>query len=366
MINTIKTLIYQDQASLLEKLDFEDDTTFLEPLLFVYFNSKKLNIFPKEILNEIIQGYFREKEPLEIKHSYNKNSIAYIPKIGYFEKNSPTPIESILEIEGLEVVKELHPLMHRYLFESYKGEITNPNPNYKSVWSKHKNTLSQALFILKNQTPNFHKDFLQANKKIFIHDNPKILNFTSKETLGMLFFYATPKATLMYFIEELIHQGAHNMLYHYTFNEKEFFKIDARNTFLRDLTGQEWDYRDVYGAFHGVYTIYKRLECYDLLLQKNVLKDKDKHELLGRLTDQFPRFHTGLELLNLDEVYTEKGKAFYLELDEKCAAILYKYNKLRSEFDLSNRDLDFRYEDFSKLNSYEYFLEKDNQGFYNF
>lgn len=366
MIDTIKLLIYQELPLLLEKVDFEDDNTFLEPLLFTYFNSRKYKAYSKEILEEFMQGYFIKKAPLKIKHSYNKNNIAYIPKLGYFEKNSLTPIENILEIEGLEVVKELHPLMHRYLFESYKGEITNPNPNYKSVWSKHKNTLSQALFILKNLTPKFYKDFLQANKKIFIHDNSKILNFTSKETLGMLFFYATPSSTLMYFIEELIHQGAHNILYHTTFNENEFFKIDARNTYMRDLTGQEWDYRDVYGAFHGVYTIYKRLECYDILLQKNVLKEKDKHELLGRLTDQFSRFHTGLELLKLDEIYTEKGKTFYLELDKKCENILIKYRKLRNEFDLSNRDLNFRYEDFCKLNPYEDFLKKEKQGFYKF
>lgn len=318
------------------------------------------------MLEEIMQGYFMAREPLQIKYSYNKNNIAYIPKIGYFEENNPTSIASILEIEGLEVVKELHPLMHRYLFESYKGEITNPNPEYNSVWSKHKNTLSQALLILKNQALDFYNDFLKANKKIFIHDNPKILNFTSKETLGMLFFYATPKATLMYFIEELIHQGAHNILYHITFNEKEYFKIDARNTLMRDLTGENWDYRDVYGAFHGIFTIYKRLEVYDVLMDKGILKGQDKHELLGRITDQFPRYHTGLEKLNLDEVYTEKGKILYQDLDKKTGEILEKYKKLKTEFDISNRDLDFRYEDFVKLNPYDEFLEKDTENYYKF
>tara|TARA_B110001452_G_scaffold232490_1_gene209813 strand:- start:18 stop:281 length:264 start_codon:yes stop_codon:yes gene_type:complete len=77
---------------------------------------------------------------------------------------------------------------------------------------------------------------------------------------------------------------------------------------------------------------------------------REKHELLGRLADQFTRFRTGLELLNFKEVYTEKGIAFYNELDTKCLSILKKYLKLKDEFDLSNRDVDFRYEDFCKLN----------------
>lgn len=363
----IQVLLYKENPVLLEKLNFEDNNTFLEPLLFTYFNTKKHKSLPKELLEELVQGYFTEKETLKIEHSYNKNDVAYIPNIGYFKKGQPEPFEPVLEIEGLEVVKELHPLLHRYLFEFYKGHITNPNPDYESVWHNHIATLEKALTLLKKHTPNYFKEFQSANKKIFIHNNPKILNFTSIETLGMLYFYTTPhSSTLMYFIEELIHQGAHNILYHITFDKKDFFKIDAPNTIMRDLTKQEWDYRDVYGAFHGVYTVYRRLECYDILLKKNVLKEKDKHELLGRLADQFPRFHTGLELLNLDEVYTEKGKALYLELDKKCESILHKYSKLRNEFDLSNRDLDFRYEDFCKLNPYEDFLEKDKQGFYNF
>lgn len=301
-----------------------------------------------------------------IEYDLNDFNSVYYRNGGIYYNIIKEKTGSILEIEGLEVVKELHPLLHRYLFEFYKGHITNPNPHYESVWENHMIILEKALKLLKEYTPDYFKEFQAANKKIFVHNNPKILNFTSIETLGMLYFYATPYTTLMYFVEELIHQGAHNILYHITFNKKDFFKIDAPNTIMRDLTQQEWDYRDVYGAFHGVYTVYKRLECYDILLQKNTFQGKDKHELLGRLADQFSRFRTGLELLNLDEVYTEKGKTFYLDLDKKCETIINKYILLKNDFDLSNRDLDFRYEDFCLLNSYEDFLIKDKQGFYNF
>jgi len=364
--NAIKLLIYKENASLLVKLDFEDDNTFLEPLLFAYFNSKQYSSIPKELLKEILQGYFIKKEPIKIKYSFNKNNIAYIPKLGYFNGELEL-IEPILEIYDLEIVKELHPLLNSYLFEFYKGHITNSTPEYESVWSNHIATLEEALKVLKDNTPDYFKEFKKANKKIFIHNNPKILNFTSIETLGMLYLYTTQKSsTLMYFIEELIHQGAHNILYHIIFNKKDFFKIDVNNILMRDLTKMEWDYRNVYGAFHGVFTVLKRLECYDILLQKNILKGKDKHELLGRFADQFCRVNTGLELLNLDEVYTEKGKKLYFELNSKCDFILKKYNKLKFEFDLSKRDLDFRYEQFCKYNSFQEFELKEREGYYNF
>ncbi len=58
----IQLLLYKEDSTLLEKIDFENDNIFLEPLLFTYFNSKKYNSFPKEVLEEIMQGYFLKKK----------------------------------------------------------------------------------------------------------------------------------------------------------------------------------------------------------------------------------------------------------------------------------------------------------------
>ena len=173
ILKNIQILFYKESILLLKKLNFEDDNTFSEPLLFTYFNCKKYNLFPKEVLDELMQGYFTEKESLKIEHSFNKNGVAYIPNIGYFKKGQSEPFEPVLEIEGLEIVKELHPLMHRYLFEYYKGHITNPNPDYESVWRNHITTLEKALKLLKEHTPDYFKEFQSANKKIFIHNNLK-------------------------------------------------------------------------------------------------------------------------------------------------------------------------------------------------
>lgn len=155
-------------------------------------------------------------------------------------------------------------------------------------------------------------------------------------------------------------------MYYVVHNRKDYFKIDADTIIMRDLTKQQWDYRNVYGAYHGLYTVTKRVECFDMLLSKKIFSGREKHELLGRLADMFPRFQTGLELLNLDEVYTEQGKKFYFELSQKCESILKKYQKLTQEFDLSHRDLDFRYNEFCLTNSFEDFQSKDLEGYYNF
>ncbi len=365
LYNTIKILFYKENPSILNQLDFDNDKAFLEPLLFAYFNSRKENLFSPQLLEEIMQGYFVEKKPPQIAHSYNKNGKAYLPEIGYFKKRTTEMVEPILKIEDFEILKEIHPVLEKYFVEFYKGHVLNENPEHEPKWKEGFEDLSNAIGIIKKHLPKFYQELIFANKKIYLHDNPKILNFTSVETLGMLYFYIIGKNNLLYFIEELIHQGSHNYLYYVIHNRKEYFKVDVDNLVMRDFTKQNWDYRTIYGAFHGLYTVTKRVECFDVLLSKNVFCGEEKHELLGRFSDQFSRFRTGLELLDQDEILTEKGKEFYRKLDTKCATILKKYSHLKNIFDLSNRDLDFRYDDFCILNPYHDFLKLDEQNYFN-
>ncbi len=208
--NTIKLLIYKENQSLLQKINFEYDDIFLEPLLFAYFNSKKEGLFPKKTLQEILQGYFTEKEALKIKYSFNKNNVAYIPYLGYFKKGENTPYEPILKQGDFEIIKEIHPLLEKYFIEFYRGHIVNYKPNHNSVWKNNYKEVFKAIEVIKTYLSGFYKELTFANRAIYLHDNPKIINFTTVETLGMLYFYVIGKNNLIYFIEELIHQGSHN------------------------------------------------------------------------------------------------------------------------------------------------------------
>ena len=206
IIEILQILLYKENPSLLEKINFEDDNIFFEPLLFAYFNSKKDNLFSKDLLTEIMQGYFVKKEPLLLNESFNNNGIAYVPNLGYFDKQN-NKVDDILKIDAFEILKHKHPLLEKYFYEFYKDHIVNANPTYNSVWQDNHKELEQAILIIKEHLPEFYKELVFANKRIFLHDNPKILNFTSVETLGMLYFYVLGKNNLIYFIEEIIHQA---------------------------------------------------------------------------------------------------------------------------------------------------------------
>ncbi|HRP88532.1 MAG TPA: hypothetical protein PKX92_00700 [Edaphocola sp.] len=73
-----------------------------------------------------------------------------------------------------------------------------------------------------------------------------------------------------------------------------------------------------------------------------------------------------MELLIKEDVYTAEGINLYDYYDNICKRVLKKYNLLSKEFDLSHRDLDFRYEAFCKLNSFEKFLEQEKNDYFKF
>ena len=119
IINTLKALILKKSSSLFYTIEKSDVNLFLEPLLFSYFNDKRFNESETEMFLELLKGYYSPDEELKISCSFNKDGIAYLPKIGYFNTRSLKPFEQIEIIEGtnIEIVKFSHPHIHRNLLE---------------------------------------------------------------------------------------------------------------------------------------------------------------------------------------------------------------------------------------------------------
>ena len=106
---------------------------------------------------------------------------------------------------------------------------------------------------------------------------------------------------------------------------------------MSELTNNESDYRSFFPMFHGLYTVSKRVDCFNVLLKKNVFKGKKKHELLGRMTDQHLRFFRGSydNKIKLENILTKKGIDLYFSLFNTSKSILKNYDFLPALFDLS-------------------------------
>ena len=231
LINVIKIFIYKENKIVFEKIDFDDENVFLEPLLFAYFNSKREGLFNKDILTEILQGYLTESEQLLINESINHNGIAYLPNLGYYKNG--VKIEDLLFIDSFEILKESHPVLKKYFIEYYRGLVIEENPNHFSAWRESLEDLNTSILIIKRYLPKFYEELTLANRKIYLHNNSRILNFTSFETLGMLYFYVIGKDNIIYF-------GKTNDAQQQTLNNiiakvDNFIDQQQNNTALQDL-----------------------------------------------------------------------------------------------------------------------------------
>ena len=60
LADNMKVLLYEEDNLLFNKLDFDNDDIFLEPLLFNYFNTNPKD--RKYSLEQILLGYFKKKD----------------------------------------------------------------------------------------------------------------------------------------------------------------------------------------------------------------------------------------------------------------------------------------------------------------
>ena len=66
---TTKILVYKENPKLFQKLDFENENIFLEPLLFTYFNPNSDHSFS---LEQILFGYIEDSKKKEVLFRFEK------------------------------------------------------------------------------------------------------------------------------------------------------------------------------------------------------------------------------------------------------------------------------------------------------
>jgi hypothetical protein len=193
IVNTIKLLIYKEDSSILEKINFDDDEIFLEPLLFTYFNYKNIGQFSSDNLNELIQGHYIGKtNDYKVMFYSNEQGIAYVPNIGYFDKNNISFFESrqLINETKIEVLKFKLSLLD-FIFnntsegKSYLNEIIIDD----FVYEKNIGFLTKALHLIKQNSLEHYKLIEQCCKKILLFKtNPENTNsFATINAHGIAF-----------------------------------------------------------------------------------------------------------------------------------------------------------------------------------
>lgn len=374
---SIQVLVYKKRPDLFEKLGYDNEDAFLEPFLFSYFTSPD----SKVPLEQIVFGYIDEAaRPASIEIYTNRNGIAYLPKIGCFATKESNKLitlkwdfqsgKYVLEYAGkeidfshqppvfigdtgFEIISHHHPFFSEYFFEwdnntkdfkDFSAEVEIPQ-----ITARHLDNLTQALQLIKKSVPHQFESFCLTTRRIVIFNNPQVRSFAVKNMHGMAFISATEEYSDVYFIEEAIHQCGHNVFNAITADLPRFFRIDP-GTPLKNYSKNPYEFKSIYSALHGLYTVAARLDGFDACLDLELAPEKS-HELMGRFVDLRRRFRIGLETMVLDEVFTEEGSIIYAKLDQASDQLFKKRSYLLDRFDFSTQTgTGFNYREFAQVN----------------
>ena len=361
IIQNIQILLYKESLSILERIDFENDKAFLEPLLFAYFNSKKDNLFSKDMLTEIIQGYFVEKEPLILKESFNKEEIAYVPNLGYFDRDR-SKVDDIHIIDNSSIELLIYPIVHlKTIFRDYSQIVLDHNKIEisKEFSLKHVNILTNALQYIKTSN-KVHYDLIEqcCKKIVLFKTDPKNTNsFATINAHGIAFFNVYQEDyDEVFFVDDIAHQTGHIIMTTILFERKKYFFIDE-NQNIGTFTKNKSEYRSFYILFHALYTYYTTFLCLDASLENNCFNKRQTHEAKGRIGFYLQKCKSDLlnfeKVINyyngLESVLSSQGIEIFKNIANKYFEVLKKHEEV-TLFKYKNQPYNFTYSEFVKLN----------------
>ena len=379
LINNIKLILYKKDENIFEKLDFENDNIYLDPILFAALNSKL-----EFEINNLLQGYLINKSK-EILIKTDNNGYVYLPEIGYFitsEINTELNIICLLnnqfKIENFKkniafkfqktylihnhfevLIYPINFLMEHFYDEF--GEIINVE--IIEVTKKHIKNLNLALESIKTYSFNWYKLMKNVTRKfvIFNDASQKRNSFATQSVHGCAFFNAFQEGyNEIFFIEDIAHQCGHVIFNSYLVSKPNIFKIDSNTNIFLDREHDEFNEpRALFVLMHAMYTYESIFTCFNDCLIQNAYDGDKKHEILGRLSYTLMKFIRDYNLLNK---YGENGENIYLTKDgeellelfkEKFNLCVKNWGEFILNFNLENQPYNFDYTNFLILNPLE-------------
>ena len=366
LIQHIQLLIYKSRKDLFERLDFEDEAPFMEPMLYTFFNTPESKLG----LDQLLYGYMVPgRRPPELEVYADGHGIIYLPRIGYyrtglsnervvfkpgasveearfFRNGAETPAifepVYLLGDTEIEVCRHNNPLL-KSLF------IENEDPAIEDGLDKHARHLEKAFGLIATHYPEFYDLFLATVRKLVFFRSGARHSFASLQANGASFFNVHDHDDEVYFCEDITHQCGHVIYYSVLFDKSAYFTVPPETPLSR-FNGRPHDDRSVLGGFYALlpfcFSNINSLRLY----KAGVFKGRQLHEFLGRFAFRMRKFGQAIKDYEGGEMLNERGHAWmeifaavFREIDEEARSFLYAY-------DSSNQVYDFSFERFVKLN----------------
>ena len=397
LIESIKILLYKEDSDIFDKIDFEDDDIYKDPLLYAYY---KYGDSSEISLDQILYGYQEDSVKPEVLNVNTDNfGRIYFSKLGWFhtsiknqeveflkleksgfniklnKEDVPFVFEPCEYIEGTTIELLKYPIS---LFSSLYEDEKPREIEIEIISKKHKEHLTKALSFIKDLYPSQYEIIASTVKKMVVFksdantsevlDNTQKNSFATLYALGCAFFNAYQENyNEVFFVDDIAHQTGHVILYNLLQSPDEVFSIDP---FAQPyITSKEQKFRDsrsIYIIYHALYTYKVIVNSLDLLLRNKSLTPEKEFEALGRMKIYLHKYLYDLELLEnkenghkgIEGICTEKGKTIFLDFKKNYLEKAEYWTAKLTEFSLAKQPYNFSFSIFKELNDFESFKEK--------
>lgn len=363
--NDARRFLYNHNKDYYQLVDFDKDEVFLRSLLLSYFLDERKDTTLDQILFTSLPAE-REKEVMT-----NEHGVAYVPGVGYFETGQPSAILSLRQHAGayeishrgqslaftlvppdlipgtrIEIARHLLPYTQA-IFDEVRPD--DPAAEVEQITRQHASKVKQAFAMLEEHFPVYYSWLMKSMTTIQVFKNPGIWSFAAVKSYGISYLSAHERRSLLFFLEDILHQCAHNIFFAVTyFDKKELFLIDPESNL--DAFTQNGDHRDIYGVFHGLFTQSCISIFFDTCLENNLFSGEERFEVLGRLSDNMKRWEKMIGVFSTEGIFTEMGEQFFAEFKSIYDVLHEKYKPLIYDFDTSNQPYIFCFDKFLEAN----------------
>ncbi len=356
--DTFRVALYQENEKLFELLDYEDDYSFLEPTLICYFLSD-LDKTYKIPLNQILLGYIsKENRPKSLFLKADKFGIVNLPNLGYLKAQPNSLIKYNLSniyenIISNQFVKDskirlcLHPTDPLGYSESiiFHEEI-------EQTLSKNIKSLESAVFFFQNYLKDFWKVIEDVTREFVVFSSPNHNSFAGINHHGTAYFNTENRfVSPIFFIDDIAHQCGHVIFNVLTLQTADFLKI-PKHTLLRKFTNEIDENREVYGAFHGLYTYTTTVISLSKAIdEKEIFEEELVVEIKARLGFYMQKFQTDLKTMKNEDILTDLGMKYYDTFSEAYESVKENHNSKFNHFNYNNQPYVFDFEIFKQENN---------------
>lgn len=391
LTNTIKTMLYKKDEHVFDKIDFEDQAIYQEPLIFAFLNDHEIDYN----IDWLLLGYMKKNVDQAVSVQSDDFGRIYLANIGWLitgdkraefslRRNSaqelslfkndeevPFTLEPLLQsADGkLELVNHNIPLLRKCFYDT-DGSLLQVEIDEIAALRQH--DLFRAIDLMKKYMPEYYNLVTLATKKIqvFNVDTYKSNSFATIGAQGLAFFNAYQEDyDEIFFLDDIAHQTGHIIMNGILFNKEDYFKVDPA-TILQNVyaeNGDLYETRDVEVLIHALYTYYSTFLTLNTFLDQQVFEGRKRHELLARMAFYLEKCYSDLSLFEQptfdfnkteklykpEDLFTENGLTIYNGIKHYFGEMFNKWNRITKSYDLGNQPYNFTYSKFIELNPYE-------------